>query len=677
MSSFFEELKRRKVYRVAVGYLVAGWLIIQVSATIFPVLGLPDLAERFVVSIVLICFPLALFLAWAFDVTPQGIQATPSLPLHSEVASRHRRRNIGLLIGSGVLISGVAGFFLLPRAGATKMEKSIAVLPFENFSGKPENAYFADGIQDDILTNLSKIGDLKVISRTSVMAYRGKQKSVRQIGKELGVSAILEGSVRREGDRVRVNVQLINATNDHHIWAEDYDRDLTDVFAIQTDLAQNIARELRAQLSPSETAEITRKPTENTKAYLAFVEAHNLQTNVEDIGKLRQAQKLYEQAIELDPKFVLAIANLSMLHSWILHNYEPTDAERDLARSYAQRALSLKPDSPEAHLARGYYLYYGERDFDGALKEFAIAQNGLPNDAEVYLVIGAIQRRQGKWKESTESLETAVSLNPNDTWPMQNLVFNYQMQRNFKEANRVIDRALAIKPKSFNLWSLKARLAVMERGDLTIAEKGLASLEEQKAKGNLKDLDPETLVGILMAKANVLFFRRDYSGALEALRQLPSDLPPGMSHDVEGKILEGIINEKLGRAEAARAAFMSAKEIAEAMVKEAPDQAARHAVLARCLARLGEKDAAIEEAQRATTLLPESVDAFQGPQIAQAVAEVYAVTGENAKALEVLNELLSRPSDVTTAVLKIDPALDRLREDPGFQELIAKHEKGA
>mgnify|MGYP003694508731 CR=1 FL=1 len=176
MSSFFEELKRRKVYRVAVGYLVAGWLIIQVSATIFPVLGLPDLAERFVVSVVLIGFPLALFLAWAFDVTPQGIQATPSLPLHSEVASRHRRRNIGLLIGSGVLISGVAGFFLLPRAGATKMEKSIAVLPFENFSGKAENAYFADGIQDDILTNLSKIGDLKVISRTSVMAYRGNKE---------------------------------------------------------------------------------------------------------------------------------------------------------------------------------------------------------------------------------------------------------------------------------------------------------------------------------------------------------------------------------------------------------------------------------------------------------------------------------------------------------------------
>src|SRR6185369_3828221 len=278
MSSFFEELKRRKVYRVAVGYAVIGWLIIQVAVTIFPLLDLPDWGQRLVVAIVLVGFPLALMLAWAFDLTPQGIQSTPTLPSDDgpEYAKRHRRRNIIMLVGSGVLASAVAGFFLLPRAVATRMEKSIAVLPFENFSDKPENAYFADGIQDDILTNLSKIGDLKVISRTSVMAYRDKAKSVREIGKELGVSALLEGSVRREGNKVRVNVQLINATNDEHIWANNYDRDLTDVFAIQTDLAHVIADALQAKLSPSEKAQIERKPTENTEAYLAFMEANEL-----------------------------------------------------------------------------------------------------------------------------------------------------------------------------------------------------------------------------------------------------------------------------------------------------------------------------------------------------------------------------------------------------------------
>ena len=332
--TFFEELKRRKVYRVAIVYAVAAGGIIQLASAVFPAWELPNWALRLVVVMLLLGFPIALILAWAFDVTPQGIQATPPLRGDGDglPGTGDRRRNIFLLSAAGLAAAVAAGFLILPHLTAKKMDKSIAVLPFENFSEDKDNAFFADGIQDDILTNLSKIGDLKVISRTSVMGYRGKEKNVRQIGKELGVSAVLEGSVRREGNRVRVNVQLINAENDEHLWAEDYDRDLTDVFAIQTDLAQKIAHELRAQLSPSEEEQMTRKPTENGEAYLAFVEAHNLQTALEDRGKLKQAAQLYERAIQLDPKFVLAIANLSILHSWIYHNVEPTDAERDLAK---------------------------------------------------------------------------------------------------------------------------------------------------------------------------------------------------------------------------------------------------------------------------------------------------------------------------------------------------------
>ena len=223
---------------------------------------------------------------------------------------------------------------------------------------------------------------------------------------------------------------------------------------------------------------MTRKPTENGEAYLAFVEAHNLQMAVEDIHKLKQAVQLYERAIQLDPKFVLAIANLSILHSWIYHSYEPNQTEHDAAQHYSESAFQLQPSAPETHLARGYFLYYGERDFDHALREFAIAQQGLPNDAQTYLIIGAIQRRQGLWKESTANLEKAVSLNPNDTWPLQNLFFNYQMQREFEAANRTIDRALAIDPKSFSLRGLKARLAVLARGDFNVAEEGFAALKE-------------------------------------------------------------------------------------------------------------------------------------------------------------------------------------------------------
>src|SRR5213082_797099 len=248
MSGFFEEVKRRKVYRVAVAYIIVAGGIIQIASAVFPAWELPNWSQRLVIVLLLSGFPIALILAWAFDVTPQGIKTTPTIA----VPGAHRRRNVIMLVATGVIISAAAGFFLLPRAVARNLDKSIAVLPFENLSDDKENAYFADGIQDDVLTNLSKIGDLKVISRTSVMPYRGKASNLREIGKALGVATILEGSVRRIGNRVRLNVQLINAETDEHIWAEDYDRDLTDVFAIQTDLAKKIAGELRAQLSSAE-----------------------------------------------------------------------------------------------------------------------------------------------------------------------------------------------------------------------------------------------------------------------------------------------------------------------------------------------------------------------------------------------------------------------------------------
>src|SRR5436189_573192 len=304
-------------------------------------------------------FPIARILAWAYDITAQGVRATPAPALPGS----HRRRNIVMLVATGVIISAAAGFFLLPRVSAHKCDKSIAVLPFENLSDEKENAYFGDGIQDDLLTNLAKIGDLKVISRTSVMPYRGKGSNVREIGKALGVATLLEGSVRRVGNRVRVAVQLINTENDEHLWAEDYDRELTDVFAIQTDLAQKIAGELQAKLSPSEKAQFEHKPTENGEAYLAFVQAQNFGCAVEDFDKLKQSEQLYERAVQLDPSFALAFARYSQLESWIVHNFDRTSERREKARTFAERALRLQPDLPEAHLAVGFSYYYGDNNF--------------------------------------------------------------------------------------------------------------------------------------------------------------------------------------------------------------------------------------------------------------------------------------------------------------------------
>src|ERR1700730_5852835 len=262
MTGFFEELQRRKVYRVAAAYVIAGGFVIQMVSAAFPAWELPNWSQRLVIALILAGFPIALIFAWIFDVTPSGIERTSKVEAQVKPKS-HRRRNVILLGVAGGIISIAAGFFVLPYAAARKVDKSIAVLPFENLSNEKDNAYFADGIQDDILTNLSKIADLKVISRTSVMQYKGNAKNVRDIGKALGVSNLLEGSVRRSGNRVRVNVQLINTDNDQHLWAEDYDRDLTDVFAIKSDLPKKIFTALQAKLSPVKKSQRERRPTEN------------------------------------------------------------------------------------------------------------------------------------------------------------------------------------------------------------------------------------------------------------------------------------------------------------------------------------------------------------------------------------------------------------------------------
>lgn len=682
VTGFFDELKRRKVYRVAVAYAIAAGGVIQLASAVFPAWDLPNWTLRLTVLLLLVGFPIALILGWAYDVTPSGIRLTPSFALAPGGVSSHAhlRRNVFLLGISGLTLAAVAGFFLLPRLTAVSVKKSIAVLPFENLSADKQNAFFADGIQDDILTNLAKIRDLKVISRTSVMGYRENAPGAREIGKALGVGAVLEGSVRREGNRVRLNVQLIDTETDQHLWAEDYDRELTDVFAIQTDLAQKIAHELQAQLSPSEKEQIMRKPTENSEAYLAFVQAGSWHTSLESFAKLKEAEKLYQRAIQLDPKFSLALANLSTLESWIFHAFEPLEVRSELARSYAQRALDLQPDSPDAHLARGFSLYYGDRDYDAALKELAIAQGGLPNDAQVSLVIGAIQRRQGHWKESTASLEKAADLSPNDVWVLENLAYNYQMLRDYKEANRVVDRGLAIEPKRVSLWSLKSQLAIVERGDFSVAEKALNLLPRPVTGADVKgknELSAEDTTMLILSGANVALLQGKYEEALATLESASDEAFSGKSSGLfEKRFMAGLAHQKLGHEAEAHTAFSKAKELAEAEVRAAPNDAPRHANLARALACLGEKDAGIAQAKRATELLPESVDAFSGPDMTAALAEVYAVTGENAKAIELLDDLLSRPSMVTVASLRVDPAMDRLRGDPGFQEMLRKHDSG-
>ncbi|HEX8678689.1 MAG TPA: tetratricopeptide repeat protein, partial [Chthoniobacterales bacterium] len=579
MTGFFEEVQRRKVYRVAVGYVVAAGGIIQLASATFPAWELPTWSLRLVISLLLLGFPLALIFGWAFDVTPEGIQRTPRA---ATARPGRTRRNMMILCGAGVGISLAAGLFILPRASARRVDKSIAVLPFENLSTDKDNAFFADGLQDDILTNLAKIGDLKVISRTSVMPYRGRPTSVRDIGRDLGVSAILEGSVRKEGNRIRLNVQLIDARTDEHIWAEDYDRDLTDVFAIQTDLAEKVAAELKAKLSPSEKAQIARKPTESGEAYLAFFQARNLYVP-EDHAKLVQSEQLYERAVQLDPNFALAYAYYSQLQSWIYRSFDPQPARRDRARTLADRALQLQPDLPEAHLARGFVLYYADQNYDAALREFEIAQRGLPNEPEGYLALGAIQRRQGRWAESTANLEKAASLNPKATWPLQNLYFNYQMLRDFAQAEKTLDRALALEPNAFGLWDLKARLAFSARGDIGPAEEAVRRFADARVEEAQRPKRVELEV-------KLLFFQRQFQEALRLAEAFPdAEFGKGYGNLAEKYGYIGLLKKHLGDEEGARAALLKARELSAAQLRTKPNDGMHLGWLARTLALLGEQ----------------------------------------------------------------------------------------
>lgn len=663
LNGFFCELRRRKVYRTAAGYAVFGWVLIQIAATIFPALELPNWTLRGVILAVLAGFPVMLVVSWAFDIGPHGFEKTAPIAAPAEdcpPALKPRRRNIYVLAGLGVLLAAVAGFILLPRTSSAPLEKSIAVLPFDNFSEDKENEHFADGIQDDLLTSLAKIGDLKVISRTSVMPYKGKAHNMKEIGRALNVGALLEGSVRREGDRVRVNVQLINAANDQHLWAEVYERDLTDVFAIQSALAHEIAAQLKAKLSPDEKARVDTRPTQNGEAYLLYVQAQAIATG-SDTEERKKAEPLFERALALDPNFALAYARLSWLQSWLYFSIDPTPARLEKARAAANAAVRLQPDLPECHVALGFIYYYGDRDYERALNEFAIAQRALPNDAGVYRAIGAIQRRQGEWSESTASYHRAFSLNPRDAVLVRNLALNFVAARDYATAAKTFDRAVALAPTDFEIKALRAWIDVYRSGDFAAFDRLLAATAPEADASPVEAL----------ARFNVLFFERKYDEALTALAKSRFE---NMRGETSAPLPKSFLAAQLYRAKGdngqARAAYEQALGVAERAVTDSPTDPSRHALLGLIYAGLGRNDEALREGNRAVEILPETKDAFGGPIFTVSLARIHTLVGNQDQAIALLERSLRTPNGITAAELRFEPTWDPLRANSHFQKLI-------
>jgi len=433
---------------------------------------------------------------------------------------------------------------------------------------------------------------------------------------------------------------------------------LTNIFAIQADLAQKIVRELQAKLSPMEKAQIERKPTENSEAYLAFMQGHELFYRPDRLrSNTEKAAHLLEKATKLDPNFAGAFAALALVHDWIYHDFDPTPTRKEKAHAAAKESLRLQPNLPEAHLAMGFYHYYCELDYQTALDEFTIAKQSLPNSPEVYLAIGAIERRQGKWIDSTASMERAASLSPKDAWVLWNLADNYSATRNFEIADKIFDRAIEAAPNSLGPRADKAQTAIDWKGDLSVLESELMQVPT--------DVDPDGRV--TFSRLNLLMLQRKFSDALAILQEAPQD---ALYDGTPKELLEGAIYTFLNDKQKALSAFERARPIAEKALRESPDEASRHKILGLILAGLGEKNAAIAEGKRAVELLPESQDAFDGPKITIALAQIYARTGESEQALQLLDRSLSTPNGVTVPLLRLDPIWDPLRKDPRFQALI-------
>jgi TolB-like protein/class 3 adenylate cyclase/Flp pilus assembly protein TadD len=547
-------------------------------------------------------------------------------------------------------------------------EKSIAVLPFENLSDDKQNAYFADGVQDEILTHLAKVADLKVISRTSVMQYKNiVQRNLREVGKTLGVAHILEGAVQRAGGRVRVTAQLIDARTDGHLWAEHYDRDIADVFAIENELAEQIVAQLKSKLSPQEKAAIEEKPTADLAAFDLYSRAKILIERAvfnEPNKNLNEAIGLLTQAISRDSAFALAYYQLAHAHDQMFQRHlDHTPARLALANAAIETLRRLRPNSGETHLASAKHLYWGYRDYDASRREIDAARRSLPNEPTLYLLIGYLNRRQGRWNESIGEMQRAVELDPQNFFVLQQMALSYINLRRYHDAEAVLDKAIEVAPIDNRLRLQRAVIDFDWRADLKPYRVELERILSEDAKNARLFTDSRFYLAVCAG---------DLAGADEALKNAdPETFFEWGIASLPLSACKGIVARLRNDAAGAQSAFTQARLEAETRLRNQPDDPALLAAVAIIDAALGRKKEAVREAHRGLQLVPLSKDSVDGVSMMESVAAIYAWAGRIDDALDELRAVTQLPGYLSYGELKLDPIWNPLRGDPRFDKIVA------
>jgi len=685
---FLAELKRRNVYKVAIAYCIVAWLLIQVSTQVFPFFEIPNWAVRLVVLLLIIGFPVALILAWAFELTPEGIKRTEDVDLSKSIRRKTGRKLDFLIIA--VLLLVIAGLLFqrfhpkVSSAVSSSPEKSIAVLPFENLSRDPDNAYFAEGIKDEILTKLATVHDLKVISRSSTAKYQSKPDNLKTVAQELGVSTILEGAVQKAGDKVRVNVQLIDARADTHLWAKSYDRDLRDVLAVESEVSQEIADALQANLSPSEAHALASAGTHDAEAYDLFLRGEyefNQASIRQDLDAYDRADAFYRQALARDPNFAEAAAELArsrLNRHWLVSPLTTTELQE--VKSLIDHALTLAPNSPQAHVALGLFFYFGHRQYEMALTEFNRTLELQPNNALARNYCAAVYRRRGEWEHSLADFQRAQELDPRDPNIPADIGITYRILRLWKDAERATLRALAIDPHQVFATNTLLFARLNATGEVDSARRAFDGLP-----GDIKS-SVSSLGGSYGANIScvdefiggwpvyVYVIQRRLTDSYQVFeKQVPKNDDERLVQLV-GRVVVRVLAEQT---ESAKSAGEQALPLLEARLRERPNDTFAMTALSWVYLALGRNADALRVSRQAADLMPIEKDALAGPYFQNALAEIEARAGAPEEAVKRLRHLLSIPAGLRVSItrLKIDPVWDPIRNRPDFQQLLSGPEQ--